>query len=187
MKFSRQKYWNGFPFPSPGRSSWPRDRTQVSSTAGRHFTVWATTGKPLHTYIHTIYSEVKIKHDLSDTQPFFLHSLPNAMTLCETYLGTYDSLWIGCANGHGRFSLRPRPLTPRHSQPLSAAASKILQSQSWYIHGESRTKFTWKCTTLSKLPTISLGQHFKHTAYVSFPLRQLTLIASQSLDLLIFP
>ena len=83
-----------------------------------------------HTYIHTIYSEVKIKHDLSDTQPFFLHSLPNAMTLCETYLGTYDSLWIGCANGHGRFSLRPRPLTPRHSQPLSAAASKILQSQS---------------------------------------------------------
>ena len=138
-------------------------------------------GKPIHTYIYTIYSEVKIKHDLSDTQP-------SAMTLCETYLGTYDSLWIGSAIGHGRFSLRLRHLTPRHSQPLSAATSKILQSQSWHINGESRTKSrTWKCTTLSKLPTISLGQHFKHTSYISFPLRQLTLIASQSLDLLIFP
>jgi len=80
-------------------------------------------GKPVHTYIYTIYSEVKIKHDLSDTQP-------SAMTLCETYLGTYDSLWIGSAIGIGRFSLRLRHLTPRHSQPLSTATSKILQSQS---------------------------------------------------------
>ena len=28
MEFTRQEYWSGLPFPSPG-SSWPRDRTQV--------------------------------------------------------------------------------------------------------------------------------------------------------------
>ena len=33
MGFSRQEYWSGLPFPSPGDlpgSSWPRDQTQVS-------------------------------------------------------------------------------------------------------------------------------------------------------------
>ena len=28
--------------PSSRRSSWPRDRTQISRVVGRHFTVWAT-------------------------------------------------------------------------------------------------------------------------------------------------
>ena len=36
MGFSRQEYWSGLPFPSPG------DRTQISRIAGRFFTVWAT-------------------------------------------------------------------------------------------------------------------------------------------------
>ena len=35
MRFSRQEYWSGLPFPSPGESSQPRDRTQVSRIAGR--------------------------------------------------------------------------------------------------------------------------------------------------------
>ena len=39
MEFSRQEYWSGLPFPSPGGSSWPRDRTQVSCIAGRRFTL----------------------------------------------------------------------------------------------------------------------------------------------------
>ena len=30
MEFSRQEYWSGLPFPSPGGSSWPRDRTCIS-------------------------------------------------------------------------------------------------------------------------------------------------------------
>ena len=42
MGFSRQEYQNGLPLPSPGESSQPRDRTQVSHIAGRRFTVWAT-------------------------------------------------------------------------------------------------------------------------------------------------
>ena len=49
MGFSRQEYWSGLPFPSPGDLPDPgRDRTQVSCTASRCFTLWATT-KPVHT------------------------------------------------------------------------------------------------------------------------------------------
>ena len=42
MGFSRQEYWIGVPFPSPGGSSWPRNRTHISHTASRFFTIWAT-------------------------------------------------------------------------------------------------------------------------------------------------
>ena len=46
MEFSRQEYWSGLSIPSPeegeGNDSWPRDQTQVSHTAGRFFTIWAT-------------------------------------------------------------------------------------------------------------------------------------------------
>ena len=31
MEFSRQEYWSGLPFPSPGKSSQPKDQTQSSS------------------------------------------------------------------------------------------------------------------------------------------------------------
>ena len=34
MGVSRQEYWSGLPLPSPGESSRPRDRTQVSRIAG---------------------------------------------------------------------------------------------------------------------------------------------------------
>ena len=37
MEFSKQEYWSGLPFPSPGVSLRTRDGTQVSCTAGRFF------------------------------------------------------------------------------------------------------------------------------------------------------
>ena len=37
MGFFRQEYWSGLPFPSPGGSFLPRDRTQVSRIVGRRF------------------------------------------------------------------------------------------------------------------------------------------------------
>ena len=40
IEFSSQEYWSGLPFPYPGHQPW--DRTQVSCTAGRCFTIWAT-------------------------------------------------------------------------------------------------------------------------------------------------
>ena len=42
MGFSRQEYWSGFPFPSPGGSPQPRDWTRVSHIPGRRFNLWAT-------------------------------------------------------------------------------------------------------------------------------------------------
>ena len=38
MGFSRQEYWSGLPFPSPGDFSLPRNQTGVSCIAGRFFT-----------------------------------------------------------------------------------------------------------------------------------------------------
>ena len=43
MGFSRQEYWSGLTFPSPGRKIfWPKIRTQVSRIIGRRFIIWAT-------------------------------------------------------------------------------------------------------------------------------------------------
>ena len=42
LGFSRQEYWSGLPFPSPGDLPDLTHRTQVSRFAGRHFILWAT-------------------------------------------------------------------------------------------------------------------------------------------------
>ena len=45
MGFPRQEYWSGLPFPSPGESSQPRDRTHVSCVGRRvlyHRATWET-------------------------------------------------------------------------------------------------------------------------------------------------
>ena len=39
MGFSRQKYRNGLPFPSPGDLPVPRDQTYIYRIAGRFFTI----------------------------------------------------------------------------------------------------------------------------------------------------
>ena len=44
MRFPRQEYCSGLPFPAPGDLTKPRDQTQVSYTEGGLFTVWATCG-----------------------------------------------------------------------------------------------------------------------------------------------
>ena len=41
LGLSRQEYWNGLPFPSPGHLPNPGDRTCISCIAGRFSTVWA--------------------------------------------------------------------------------------------------------------------------------------------------
>ena len=44
MGFSRQEYWSGLPFPSPGDLPDPGIEPRVSRIVGRRFTVWATRG-----------------------------------------------------------------------------------------------------------------------------------------------
>ena len=63
MGFSRQKYWNGLPFPSPGDiSSQPRDWTWVSCIAGRFFTIWATRESWFCNYIDEPNLYLQLKH-----------------------------------------------------------------------------------------------------------------------------
>ena len=51
IEFSRPEYRSGYPFPSPGESSQPRDQTQVSHIADGVFTSWAT--REAHAYLWT--------------------------------------------------------------------------------------------------------------------------------------
>ena len=46
MGFSRQEYWNGVPYPSPGGSSQPRDQTWSSHITGRFFYHVSHQGSP---------------------------------------------------------------------------------------------------------------------------------------------
>ena len=42
MRFSKQEYWSGLPFTSPGDLLKPGIELRVSCTAGRFFTIWTT-------------------------------------------------------------------------------------------------------------------------------------------------
>ena len=42
MGFSRQEYWSGLPFPSPGNLPDPRIKPRSPALIDRHFTIWAT-------------------------------------------------------------------------------------------------------------------------------------------------
>ena len=53
MGLSRQEYWNGLPFPSPGHLPNPGDRTCISCIAGRFSAVWAIREGNLK---HTVWS-----------------------------------------------------------------------------------------------------------------------------------
>ena len=46
MGSSRQEYWNGLPFPSPGESSWCRDQTHVLCLGKQILYCWATRESP---------------------------------------------------------------------------------------------------------------------------------------------
>ena len=42
MGFSRQEYWNGVPFPTPGALPYPGIEPESATLAGRFFTIGAT-------------------------------------------------------------------------------------------------------------------------------------------------
>ena len=49
MGFSRQEYWSGLPFPSPGNLPNPGIEPRSSRIVDRRFTIWATREVPLIT------------------------------------------------------------------------------------------------------------------------------------------
>ena len=86
MGFSRQEYWNGLPFPSPGDLPWPRDRTQVSRIVGRRFTIWATREACI-SYVQTILmaSTPHCNSPYSTDQEISVKILPAAECIYSNY------------------------------------------------------------------------------------------------------
>ena len=54
MEFSRQDYWSGWPFPSPGVVPNPGVETWVSCIAGVFFTSWATSEEKGRLFVEAV-------------------------------------------------------------------------------------------------------------------------------------
>ena len=96
MGFSRQEYWSGLPFPSPGESSWPRDWAWVCCIAGRFFTIWSTREAPM-TYIEVHYLFKLVFLFSSSKHPEV--ELLNCMVIV-IFWGTFKLFLILCALSH---------------------------------------------------------------------------------------
>ena len=83
MGFSRQEYWSGWPCPSPGESSQPRDRTRVLCIAGGFFTIWGT-GEINYSWI-TVNFKKKERMDWGDSHQWLLKTLGERLkrNLCD--------------------------------------------------------------------------------------------------------
>ena len=148
--------WAVIPF-SRG-SSWPRDRTQVSGTAGGFFIVWAT-GKPSH---------------LGNTYPNKNELLLHSHCVCAWLLSVMcDTLWPhrlayqalcpwdspGKKSGMGCHFFLQRIFLTQGSNPsllcflqwqadsLPLAPPKKSNNKCWWWCGESRTlvRWQWEC------------------------------------------
>ena len=81
VKFSRQEYWNGLPFHSPGESSQPKDWTHFSCIAGGFF----TTVPPEKTFsfhqwgLKILLKDRHQKVNLGIKENFFLHKDPGRL------------------------------------------------------------------------------------------------------------
>ena len=117
VEFSREEYWRGLPFPSPGESFWPRDATYiscVSCTAGGFSTHWAI-GKPFENgrstqsyFYHnkvipqgTLWSSCG-QHEETDhlnSLSTFIISLNELIIRCSTFFsGLFLSSFVSSAN-----------------------------------------------------------------------------------------
>jgi len=71
VELSRQEYWSGLPFPSPGDLPYPGNPTWVSCMTGRLFTIWATR----EAHIHLISGEFHGERSLMGYSPWDLKEL----------------------------------------------------------------------------------------------------------------
>ena len=71
VEFSRQEYWSGLPFPSPGDLPYSGNPTWVSCMTGRLFTIWATR----EAHIHLISGEFHGERSLMGYSPWGLKEL----------------------------------------------------------------------------------------------------------------
>ena len=144
MGFSRQEYWSGLPFPSPGESSRPRDRTQVSCIAGRFFTNWATRESPKTPttevqmgLLGPSFNIAQATFDLSVSIPFT--HLPNRKFTDCSFLAPFQAFGEGIHHAGQLRSIAVFSLLPPCS--WKAGVSAFLSS----LQPLSPAAFYWKC------------------------------------------
>ena len=77
MEFSRQEYWNGLPFPSPGDLPDPRMEPRSPASAGRVFTTELPEKPDIP--LHRLKSQVlAVSHAILSVRPFSRVSLISA-------------------------------------------------------------------------------------------------------------
>ena len=114
MEFSRQEYWSGFHSSSKG-SSQPRDWTQVSRTAGRFFTVWATNVGSVATNVQPYWGMLMLKRLCLCRGRKSIGQIwvPSALFYCDLkllFLGSRITADGDCSHEIGRLLLLGRKL-----------------------------------------------------------------------------
>ena len=89
MRFSRQEYWSGLPFPSPGDFPNPGIEPGSPAFAGRHFTIWATREAPitsLHPSVDNVLKTPPSLHKNFTSQKWFFVGEKSTFSACCFYL-----------------------------------------------------------------------------------------------------
>ena len=135
MEFSRQEYWSGKPFPSPGDLPDPGSHA-VSHIAGQFFTSWATREAPIilewvatelgsHSLLQSIKNDSKFKNRTYCQAP---SQIPYSHFSHFSHSVVSDSLqpqglqhaWLPC--------LSPTPRVCSHSCPISWSCHPTISS-----------------------------------------------------------
>ena len=135
LGFSRQEYWSGLPFPSPGDLPHPEDRIHVScvAVAGRFF-MFEPPGKPLaHQGIplaHFLQPRIELAHLLMPMDPLFGLAGAESITWVLRALAQFNlsipSLWL--LPGYISICLFPREASfdfPRLDLPASVLLNSL--------------------------------------------------------------
>ena len=107
MGFSRQEYWSGLPFLSPG-SSWPRDWTCVSCIGGQILYNSTTGEAPVRLYTINIIRSQTIKLNENSKVSIYVYdliSLANMLVMCVFTVDRKSNTWLNQNSGQWLFSL----------------------------------------------------------------------------------
>ena len=88
LGFSRQEYWRGLPFPSPGDLPDPATEPGVSCIAGRFFTIWASREAPCKPFKSIYALELCFSNYVNRNH---LKILLNCRLISRSGGGTWDS------------------------------------------------------------------------------------------------
>ena len=93
MEFSRQEYWSGLPFPSPGGLSKPGIEAEI---AGRFFIIWATREAQKVLINHILLMCIK---EVFKNFSLIQKSIKNKILCLKYFPPTYRECYFPCGSG----------------------------------------------------------------------------------------